>query len=255
MSASITIRDASVSYFLRKKGRFDASEARGSVGAQIVVGARHLEVTALKNVSLALASGDRVGLVGINGSGKSTLLKLCAGALALKSGTIEIEGEVSPQFAIGSGIRPNLSGRRNAELKCLYMGTAQRSIPQRIEEVKELSGLGPYFELPMSTYSAGMRSRLVMSLLRLMRGDILIVDEWIGAADASMNSAAGQLQRDLISSAQILVMASHSKRVLLDWSQKVVWLDQGTIKLFGPAAEVYAEYEAWLPKAGARRKG
>jgi ABC-type polysaccharide/polyol phosphate transport system ATPase subunit len=247
--ASIDIKNASVSYFLRKRGgSAEKKLSRGSVGASIVVGKRYLEINALRNVSLSLKTGDRVGLVGINGSGKSTLLKLCSGALAVQSGSIDISGRVSPQFALGSGIKPNLTGRRNAELKCLYMGTSQRTIQSRVEEVKELSELGGYFELPVHTYSAGMKSRLVMSLMNLVHADILIMDEWINAADASVNKTVNALQSRLIESASILVMASHSQRVLRDWTDSLVWLDQGEIKGYGPFKEVYREYKYWTEK-------
>jgi ABC-2 type transport system ATP-binding protein/lipopolysaccharide transport system ATP-binding protein len=246
--ARIDIQDASVSYFLRKRGGIGKSTERDAVGAQIIVGRRYLEIAALKNLTLSLKDGDRVGLVGVNGSGKSTLLKLCAGALAAQSGTVTIEGKVSPQFRLGAGIRPNLSGRRNAELKCLYMGRPQRSIPKYVEEVKALSGLGGYFELPVETYSAGMRSRLVMSLMRLVRADILIMDEWINAADASVNETANTLQAELIGQSSILILASHSQRVLSEWTEKLIWLDQGEVRAMGTVQEVFPEYQKWTGK-------
>ena len=248
--ASIDIDDVSVSYFLRKKVEAKPAElSHGSVGASIVTTGGHVEIQALRNISLQIRSGDRIGLIGINGSGKSTLLQLCAGALSPQSGTIRIEGRVSPQFSLGAGIKRPLSGRRNAELKCLYMGTPQRAIPARVEEIKELSGLGGFFELPVSSYSAGMRSRLVMSMLRLVRAEILVMDEWIGAADATVNETVGVLKRGLIEASSITVLASHSKNVLFDWTDKIAWLHRGKLRQFGPIAEVYGDYEQWMKKS------
>ncbi|HZY67495.1 MAG TPA: ATP-binding cassette domain-containing protein [Devosia sp.] len=241
--SGIEIKDASVSYFLRHKGEKKRSLERGAVGGQIIQRQRYLEIAALKNISLSFKHGDRVGLVGLNGSGKSTLLKLCSGALSIQSGSIEIDGRVSAQFSLGAGIKASLSGRRNAELKCLYMGTPQRSIAERVEDVKALSGLGGYFELPVSTYSAGMRSRLVMSMIRLVKADILIMDEWIGTADGAVNKAIGQIQSELIESSSLLVLASHSDKVLRQWVSKIVWLDAGVVKAVGPTDEVLAEYQ------------
>lgn len=246
--SSIEIKDASVSYFLRHKGEKNRSLERGAVGGQIIVRPRYLEIAALKDVSLSLKEGDRVGLIGLNGSGKSTLLRLCSGALSVNSGTVEIEGRVSAQFSLGAGIRPTLSGRRNTELKCLYMGTPQRSIAERVEDVKALSQLGGYFELPVSSYSAGMRSRLVMSMIRLVRPDILIMDEWIGAADGSVNKIVGRLQRDLLESASMVILASHSERVIKDWATSVVWLDGGKIEAVGPVDEIYPEFQKFMAK-------
>lgn len=246
--AIVDIRDASVSYYLRKGGASLKTLERGAVGAQIMVGRRYIEIAALKNITLSLKDGDRVGLIGINGSGKSTLLKLCAGALAAQSGTVTIKGKVSPQFALGSGMKPVLTGRQNTELKCLYMGVPQSTVDAHVEEVKALSGLGGYFELPLQSYSAGMRSRLVMSLLRLVRGEILIMDEWVNAADPSLNASLGGIQAQLIQKSKVLLLASHSRRVLEEWVEKLVWLENGKVAAFGSLSEVYKEYECWLQR-------
>jgi len=253
--AKIDISDVSVSYFLRKRGGTSKGLERGAVGAQILVRRRYLEIAALKGVSLSLKDGDRVGLVGINGSGKSTLLRLCAGAVAAQTGTVKVEGKVSPQFALNSGIKRNLTGRQNAVLKCLYMGVPQSTISRHVEEVKELSGLGGYFELPMQSYSAGMRSRLLMSLLRLVRGEILVMDEWVNVADPSLSTTIGGLQAQLIQKAKILLLASHSRRVLEEWVDTLVWLDQGAIKASGPVSEIYPQYDQWMQQRRTDRSG
>jgi ABC-type polysaccharide/polyol phosphate transport system ATPase subunit len=245
--ASIDIENAFVSYYLRKRVEAKAADLkRGSVGAPIVSSGSHVEIQALRDVSLHFKDGDRVGLVGLNGSGKSTLLQLCAGALSAQKGTIRVDGKVSPQFSLGAGIKRTLSGRRNAELKCLYMGTPQRQIAARVEEIKELSGLGGFFELPVSSYSAGMRSRLVMSLIRLVKGDILVMDEWIGTADGTVNKAVGQLRRELLESSSLLIMASHAERVLKEWVTTLVWLDAGEVRAVGSVDEIYPEYRKVL---------
>lgn len=251
--ARIELNDVSVSYFLRKTGNASKATEQGTVGAQVLIGKRYLEIAALKNITLNIEQGDRVGLIGVNGSGKSTLLKLCAGALSIQRGTMSIVGEVSPQFSLGSGLKSSLSGRQNTRLKCLYMGLPQRDISRYTEDVKKLSGLGGYFELPIQSYSAGMKSRLVMSLLRLVRGEILIMDEWVNAADASLSEEIGGLQEQLIKRAKILLLASHSRRVLETWVDKLVWLDRGELRAIGGVSDVLAEYNDWR-EAGKPKK-
>lgn len=244
--AKVELQNVTVSYFMRKTATGNRSLERDTVGAPILVGQRYLEIAALRNVSLKLVDRDRVGLIGSNGSGKSTLLKLCVGALSAKSGSIEINGTVRPQFALGAGLKPQLSGRQNAELKCLYLGVSQRDIQEHVEAAREISGLGGYFELPISSYSAGMKSRFVMSLLRLVHGEILIMDEWINAVDPRLNEAVEGIQKRLINQSKILLLASHSERVLKSWVDKLAWLDQGQLKAFGGVDEVYREYHSWL---------
>lgn len=246
--AKIDIQNANVSYFMRKSAVAVETFERSTVGAQILVGRRYIEIAALRDISFSLKNGDRVGLIGTNGSGKSTLLKLCSGALAAQTGSVNIEGVVSPQFALGAGLRQELSGRQNAELKCLYLGVPQRAIAEHVRDVKEISGLGSYFELPMRSYSAGMKSRLVMALLRLVRGEILIMDEWINAVDPSLSETVGGLQSQLIERSRILLLASHSERILRQWVNQVIWLEQGSLRAFGPVDDVLKEYQSWIKR-------
>lgn len=240
--AKIDLRNVSVSYFMRKSAATAKKFERDAVGAQIVVGQRYIEIAALQDVSLELKDGDRVGLVGANGSGKSTLLKLCAGGLAAQSGEVDIEGMVSPQFALSTGLRPELSGRQNTELKCLYMGVPQLQVASHIDDVRRISGLGGYFDLPIKSYSAGMKSRLVMSLLRLVHGEILIMDEWINTVDSSLSKTIGSLQSQLIARSKILMLASHSERVLREWVKTLIWIDQGRIREIGAVNDVIRAY-------------
>ena len=174
--------------------------------------------------------------------------------MGYQAGRVLIEGRVSPQFALGSGLKPRLSGRQNTELKCLYMGVPQSAVLRHVEEVKVLSGLGGYFELPLHSYSAGMRSRLVMSLLRLVRGEILIMDEWINAVDPSLHATVGGIQTKLIERSKILILASHSRRVLEEWVDRLIWLDSGKIRADGSIDEVYSEYQQWLDERAGNKK-
>lgn len=246
--SSIEIRDATVSYLIRQARPTGGSLSRAFVGGKISQTRRYVEITALEGVSLTFRDGDRVGFIGANGSGKTTLLKLCAGALAVKAGHVKVTGKVTPQFSMMSGIRSELSGRLNAELKSLYLNVPQRQIPEKIEQIRELSGLGGYFELPVSSYSAGMRSRLVIAMMTLVRAEILVMDEWIGAADATLIGKTSTLQSELIERTSIMLMASHSQAILKEWANELVWLDQGRIVQSGPVHEVLARYNEWTGK-------
>lgn len=253
--AHIRLENVSVSYFLRGKVPAGVSSGSASVGGEIVARGRLIEIRALRDVTMSVVAGERIGLIGRNGAGKSTLLKLCAGALSAQKGTIDIAGKVSPQFALGAGIKAGLSGRQNAELKGLYLGVSQRRLAEHIEAVKELSGLESYFELPVETYSAGMRSRLVMSIMHLMRGDILIMDEWINAADATVNETVNRLQTKMIEQAEIILLASHSEKVLKQWTNRCIWFEHGRILADGPTEDIVEQYKkaGWKARRAAKR--
>lgn len=245
----ISLQDVHTSYFIGTQGAQyhpAAAGQRQELGAVIERKSRFIEIKALRGISLEIPDGARVGLVGINGSGKSTLLKLCAGTLKAQSGRVDIIGEVNPQFSINSGMRPQLTGRQNARLKCLYYNIPSDEIPENVERIREASGLGEYFDLPMRIYSAGMRSRLSMSVLGLLKGEIVVMDEWLSAADASVNAIASRLQTQLIESARILIMASHSEGVLRKWADRLVWLHRGEVRATGSHDEVLGAYREFL---------
>jgi ABC-2 type transport system ATP-binding protein/lipopolysaccharide transport system ATP-binding protein len=99
-----------------------------------------------------------------------------------------------------------------------------------------------------------MRSRFVMSMIRLVRADILVMDEWIGTADGAANTAIGQLQRELVESASLLLLASHSERVLREWVDTIVWLDAGEVRAVGPTDAILPEYQKLVAEAVDARK-
>src|SRR5690606_5073699 len=154
-----------------------------------------VEVQALSDVSLDLKEGDRLGLVGRNGAGKSTLLKVLAGLVHPQRGGVRVEGRVAPLLTRGLGIHPELSGANNIELPMRLLGATEAEIKRAKRDVPEWSGLGEFIHLPVRTYSAGMRARLLFAICTAVRGEILIMDEWLSAGDADfVNKAQERLK-------------------------------------------------------------
>ena len=122
-------------------------------------------LVALRDVSLALAPGDRLGLVGSNGSGKTTLLRCLAGAYSPDAGSVEVDGRVASLLDLSLGIDPSATGLENIRLRGLVAGLSVREIEAKIEEIAEFSGLGPFLAMPMKAYSSGMQARLGSSSL------------------------------------------------------------------------------------------
>lgn len=185
---------------------------------------------ALDKVSLEVRRGDRIGISGSNGSGKTTLLRVLGGLLPLASGTIEHYGTVRPLISIGAGLVPALTGRQNAELQYGLLGISSMPLGAFMENVIEFAEIGNFFDMPVSTYSPGMTTRLQFAVNTVEPSDLLLLDEWIGVADEAFYQKAQDRLQDFISRNEALVCASHNK-VLLDMlSNRRVTVNAGILE-------------------------
>lgn len=202
----------------------------------------HLSIEALKNIDLEIVAGDRVGIVGHNGSGKSTLLRLLSGVYEPSSGKIKRSGSVSSLVDISLGINGENTGRENIFLRGKLMGLTKKEIDQKIDEIIEFSELGDYINLPVRIYSSGMLLRLAFSVSTSITADILIMDEWLSVGDGAFAERSSQRLRNLVDESEILVIASHTRELLEETCNKIVWLEHGLIRKVGPTQEILPEY-------------
>jgi lipopolysaccharide transport system ATP-binding protein len=202
----------------------------------------HISIEALKNLDLEIVSGDRIGIVGHNGSGKSTLLRLLSGIYEPSSGEIERSGSISSLVDISLGINPESTGRENIFLRGKLMGLSRKEIDEKIEEIIEFSELGDYINLPVRIYSSGMLLRLAFAVSTSITADILIMDEWLSVGDGSFAERASKRLKELVDNSEILVVASHTRSLIEETCNKVVWLEHGVIRKIGPVAELVPEY-------------
>lgn len=201
-----------------------------------------VRVQALNGVSLELKDGDRLGLVGRNGAGKSTLLKVLARLVHPQTGMVKIDGRVVPLLARGLGIEPELSGFRNIDLPMRLLGATEPEIRRARDEVPEVSGLGDFIHMPVRTYSDGMRARLLFAICTSVRGDILVMDEWLSAGDAEFLQRAQERLKALVSETPIVVLSSHSIEIIRGICNVVCWMEAGRIVMTGPSDVVLAAY-------------
>lgn len=202
----------------------------------------HISIEALKNLDLEISSGDRVGIMGHNGSGKSTLLRLLSGIYEPSSGSLERSGSISSLVDIALGINQESTGYENIFLRGKLMGLSKREIEGKIEEIIEFSELGDYINLPVRIYSSGMLLRLAFSVSTSISADILIMDEWLSVGDGAFAERASKRLRELVDSSEILVIASHTRSLIEETCNKVVWLEHGVIKKIGPVDEIIPQY-------------
>jgi len=202
-----------------------------------------LVIEALKDITLSLSTGDRVGLLGHNGAGKSTLLRLLSGIYEPTRGKAIVNGRVAPIFDLGVGMDPEISGYENIIIRGLFLGETRKKMQSKIEEIAEFTELGEYLSMPLRTYSTGMRVRLAMGVVTSIDPEILLLDEGIGAVDAEFLKKAQTRLQNLVERSGILVFASHSTEFLARLCTTAIWIDHGSIKMMGGIEDVVRAYE------------
>jgi lipopolysaccharide transport system ATP-binding protein len=185
------------------------------------------EVTAIDNLNLKLKAGDRLGLIGHNGSGKTTLLRALSGAYEPDAGQIEVRGQIASLLDLNLGIDPTATGVDNIKLRGRIAGLSTREIEAKLPEIAEFTGLGPYLEMPLKTYSAGMQARLAFAVATAVDADVLLMDEWIAVGDAQFQKIAHRRLLSLMEKAGILVLASHDLDLIRLYCNKVMKMDAG----------------------------
>jgi len=213
-----------------------------ALGGKLSSRHRTVIVRALEGIELALEDGDRLGIIGPNGSGKTTLLRVLAGVYSPSSGTARIEGSISSFTDITLGMDPEATGWENITFRCAFMGISFSEAKRLAPSIAEFSELGPYLDLPARTYSSGMYLRLAFAISTSLQPDILIMDEMISAGDAQFMDKAERRLHELVGKANILALASHDMKLIQSMCNKVIWLNQGVVKMLGPASEVVHAY-------------
>ncbi|CAD6524470.1 ABC transporter ATP-binding protein [Paraburkholderia metrosideri] len=201
-------------------------------------------VRALNDINVRFENGDRIGLIGRNGAGKSTLLRTMAGIYSPTIGTVESDGKIVPLLDISLGMDENSTGLQNIRLRGLLLGMTDAEIRAKQEEIAEFCELGDYLDLPLRTYSSGMRVRLAFAVSTAVDAQILLLDEVMGVGDASFLHKAQERLEDLHRRAEIVVLAMHANSEIRRVCNKALWMDRGQLQAFGPVEEVVAAYEA-----------
>ena len=202
---------------------------------------------ALRGVSFTVPKGKIIGIIGKNGSGKSTLLKTIAGVFSPDEGTIDTFGNRLSLLAIGIGFQTMLSGYENIFLSGLLLGFTEKEIRARLPEIIEFSELGDFIYKPVQTYSSGMHSKLAFSITAFLDTEIILIDEVLSVGDMSFREKSYAKMKEIISHKDKTVMiVSHSNASILELCDDVLWIHDGLVKEYGPAAEVVENYEGFM---------
>ncbi|WP_406237169.1 ABC transporter ATP-binding protein [Acetobacter orientalis] len=202
-----------------------------------------VDIHALKNINVQIVPGERVGLLGHNGAGKSTFLKMIAGLYPISSGTRVVEGVVRSLFDIGLGFEPEATGRENILYRSLLLGLTPRQVRAIEHEIVEFADIGEFIDYPIKTYSAGMQVRLAFAISTAVGGDILLLDEVIGAGDANFMTKARKRITQLIERAEILLLASHDFETLETICNRGLVFHHGEIVFDGQMPDAIRRYK------------
>ncbi|MCT1579231.1 teichoic acids export ABC transporter ATP-binding subunit TagH [Oceanobacillus kimchii] len=200
---------------------------------------------ALSNVDFEAEKGDIVGFIGINGSGKSTLSNILAGIIPETEGEVEINGQAS-LIAVASGLKGDLSGRENIELKLLMLGFNKKEITTLEPEIIEFSELEKFIDQPVKSYSSGMKSRLGFAISVNVDPEILIIDEALSVGDKAFAEKSLNKMREFKERGKTMIFVSHSLGQMKEFCEKILWLEYGMVKEFGTTEEVIPKYEQFL---------
>lgn len=203
-------------------------------------------VHALRNFSLTVKEGEKLGIIGHNGAGKSTLLRTMAGIYPIKSGSLEVKGEIRSLFDLALGFDLESTGRENIMYRGLLLGETPNTIRQQEQDIIDFAGLGEFIDYPIRSYSSGMLIRLAFAISTSISGEILLLDEVIAAGDASFTAKAKERMTGLMSQAKILVLVSHDLTTIKDVCNRVILLKQGQIIKDGNPQEVIKYYKQTL---------
>jgi ABC-2 type transport system ATP-binding protein/lipopolysaccharide transport system ATP-binding protein len=196
----------------------------------------------LDDISFTARRGDRIGLIGRNGAGKSTLLRTLAGIYPPSAGSCRATGRISTLFSSALGLSAEATGYENIYLGATLLGLNKAAIEEALPDIVDFCELGDFLELPIRTYSAGMRTRLGFAIATSIRPDILLIDEVFGTGDRHFRAKAKQRIEQVMAKANVLMLASHSDGVIRSMCTKALWLEQGRVMAFGPVNEVLEHY-------------
>lgn len=209
---------------------------------------RYKEFWALKDISLSVLKGQRVGILGLNGAGKSTLLKCIAGVLKPTEGSISVTGNVVPLLELGAGFDKEYTGAENIYLYGSMLGYSRKFLDEKFDEIVNFSELGKFIDVPVKNYSSGMKARLGFSIATVVNPEILILDEVLSVGDAKFKKKSAKKLKSMMKKGVTVLLVSHSTSQVLSICNRAIILKKGKLIASGKAEKVCAKYERMIKK-------
>lgn len=200
------------------------------------------ELWALQNIDLEVHKGEVLGIVGANGAGKSTLAKVVTGVLKPTRGRCRVRGTIAPILELSTGFDYELTGLENIYLNALLLGHTRKEIDLKVDEIIHFSGLRNFIHTPIRNYSTGMVARLGFAIATAWIPELLILDEALAVGDVRFLHHCKKRIEEFRTAGTTILLISHAITMLLEYSSRCVWLDQGRLVADGEPQPVLADY-------------
>jgi len=245
---AIQIINVGKKYLLFRKPRDKLLHIFGLNKIIPITTSQYKEFWALRQINLSIHKGERVGIIGRNGAGKSTLLKIISGNIEPSEGSVKVQGRINALMEIGTGFHPEFTGRENIRASLSYQNIDPREIRILEDEIIEFSELEDFIDQPLKTYSAGMYTRLAFTVATVIKPEILIIDEIMGAGDAYFNGKCIERMKKLTSNGATVLFVSHDLSSVQMLCERVIWIERGSIMMDGNPLHVVKAYSETVRK-------
>ena len=203
----------------------------------------------LKDMTMTIPSGINIGILGRNGAGKSTLMRMLGHIEFPNKGSISSSYTFSWPLGLGGGFVGKMTGRANVKFVCRLYGRSDKQIDDIIEFVKDFSELANYFDMPIKTYSSGMKGRLSFGLSLAFDFDYMLIDETLSVGDARFKKKSKEALMKKIENCHVLLV-SHDIKTLKEICEAGIVVNKGQMYYYNDINDAITEYENINKKAG-----
>jgi lipopolysaccharide transport system ATP-binding protein len=205
---------------------------------------------ALRDLTVDVAPGEVVGVIGRNGAGKSTLLKVLSRITEPTEGEVDLYGRVGCLLEVGTGFHGELTGRDNVFLSGAVLGMRRDEIKRRFDEIVDFAEVAEFLDTPIKHYSSGMTMRLAFSVAAHLDPEILIIDEVLAVGDAAFQKKCLGKMGDAARQGRTILFVSHNMAAVRSLCRRVLLLEAGRLVMDGDVDDCLARYLAQATAPG-----
>jgi capsular polysaccharide transport system ATP-binding protein len=184
-----------------------------------------------RDLSFTFPPGSNIGLIGRNGAGKSTLLRLLGGIDQPDHGAVVTDRTISWPVGLSGGFQANLTARENVQFVCRIHGAHGDALRAKVRFVEEFAEIGDYFDLPMRSFSSGMRSRVAFGLSMAFDFDYYLIDEVMAVGDAQFKAKSKEVMLARLKQSNV-ILTSHNMVDIRQYCNVVLHVDQGRVAVY-----------------------